>query len=1046
MTPPDELRSDQPLIWSTGRGTDVWALFCACAAGDLESARQLLDRDPALVRSHFAYRTPLYFAVRENRLPVVSLLLERGADPLSLAVNDTLVRIAIDRGYRQMESLLRSWLRDRCNASPAGEPLARAIRDGDIPRILARLDAAPELIHTGDERSNQPIHWAVMTRQPEVIDLLLAREADINARRFDGARPIHLTNGDYHFRGWRDVPSTAPASPDEVYRHLVERGAEVPLGMACAKGDLGRVQAILNRDPAEANRVSDYGSYYVGCGAPLKNAAAAGQLEIVELLLRCGADPNLPEEGIAPHGHALYAAVANGHREIARLLLEHGAHPNPEVESSADALSRAIDRGDQAMIDLLCRHGAARGVHLLAYDNDLRTAAAVFAANPALADDPEALANAASEDFVRLLLRHAPRLPTRISVAKDRPTAELLFQHGMDANRADWLGGTPLHDLARRGDVDAAGQFLDHGADLHARDEDLQSSPLACAAKFNRPLMVEFLLRRGARLRLPDDPPWATPLAWARRRGHTEIAALLEQAARWGTLPPRFPIAVMEQAAADLVEAVRSGNATACERLKRVLDLDRTPSPEDLRSWSRERLRSSDRQEDPDHADARSLVARRYGHSSWEELQRHFESQAKAAECIPIWAAAEEAVVQGDEARLARMLAEHAVCLRNLPARPYAPCGPAPQYQGDARGIIAREQQFEDWSAWERHAEARRTPGSPTARFEDAVDAVVAGNLDALEAVLAADPSLVKARSDRVHRCTLLHYVGANGVEGYRQRTPGNAVEVTGLLLRAGAEVDAWCPLYGGSTVLGLVATSIHPLLAGLQQALMESLLAAGASLNRRQGSGEGRSIVAGCLANGRGEAARFLARSGAALDVATASGTGQVQALCDLIGERDAQPVALSPHAAEGWCWACQYGELEVVREWIRRGLDVGTAHGGQTGLHWAAYGGHVELVDLLLSEGAPVTATDGKWGHTPLGWAIYGWNNPPVGARLQRYPEVIRRLVNAGAPVKPAWLEDPVLTADPSMIAALRGCPGLVPRLRDQRQNPPPQHLTHS
>src|SRR5205085_6141369 len=149
-------------------------------------------------------------------------------------------------------------------------------------------------------------------------------------------------------------------------------------------------------------------SYYFGSGAPLKNAAARGHIEIVKLLLQRGADPNLPEEGIAPHGHALYSAVANGHYEIAKLLLEHGAYPNPEVESSADALSRAIANSDQPMIELLCSYGAARAVHLLAYYGDVQMAAAVFAANPALADDPDALRNAAGqgqESFVRLMLR-----------------------------------------------------------------------------------------------------------------------------------------------------------------------------------------------------------------------------------------------------------------------------------------------------------------------------------------------------------------------------------------------------------------------------------------------------------------------------------------------------------------------------------------------------------------------------------------------------------------------------------------------------------------
>ena len=39
--------------------------------------------------------------------------------------------------------------------------------------------------------------------------------------------------------------------------------------------------------------------------------------------------------------------------------------------------------------------------------------------------------------------------------------------------------------------------------------------------------MVKFLLKRGAPKSLPDDPPWATPVAWANKRGHEKIAKLL---------------------------------------------------------------------------------------------------------------------------------------------------------------------------------------------------------------------------------------------------------------------------------------------------------------------------------------------------------------------------------------------------------------------------------------------------------------------------------------------------------------------------------------
>jgi ankyrin repeat protein len=542
MIQPDELKKSEPLKWSTGIGTDLWELFCAAVAGDLASIIRLVSHDPTLVRSQYAYRTPLYFAVRENRLEAAEFLLDHGADPIGLAVNDTLLEICRDRGYTEMEAMLEARIEHLHGASPRGEAIAQAIRARDLPAVRALLDASPALLSTGDLRSNQPIHWAVMTRQLELIDELLARGADINAARQDGARPIQLTNGDYHYRGWRDVPKEITTTPAEVLEHLRARGAYVDLCTAASIGDLARVRALLDRDPSLANRVSEYITYYVGSGAPLKNAAARGHLEVVRLLLERGADPNLPEEGIAPYGHALYSAVYHGHHEIARLLLEHGAYPSPPVESSADALSIALRNSDTKMVELLCSYGSARSVELLAYYGDVQTAAAVFAANPALANDPTALENAVAEGqepFVRLMLRYQPDLPARAAAAvrrhdpadpeKPRRVVELLFAHGMNPSQPDWLGGTSLHQFARRGDLENAQIFIDHGADLHARDEDISSTPLGWAAKFGKAPMVELLLQRGAKPNLPDDPPWATPLAWAIRRGHTPVADLLKQ-------------------------------------------------------------------------------------------------------------------------------------------------------------------------------------------------------------------------------------------------------------------------------------------------------------------------------------------------------------------------------------------------------------------------------------------------------------------------------------------------------------------------------------
>ena len=466
MLRPAELKSAEKLMWSAGRGTDVWALMQACASGDLNAVRALIAHDPSLARAHYDYRKPLYFAVRENRLDIVRFLLEHDRNPLDLWVDDDPIEIARDRGYAEMERLLTHTLETTFNASPKGEPVASALREHDLQRVRELLDAQPELVGKGDKRSTQPIHWAAMTRQIDAIDELLRRGADINAQRMDGARPIHVTNGDYFYRGWRDVPRSWPVTPAQVMAHLKTRGALIDLPTACHTGDIDRVRELLRQDPVLANSLGAYEGYYLGAGTPLSNAAAVGRLDIVQLLLDHGADPNLPEEQIAPKGKALYSAVSNGQYEIAKLLLEHGAFPNPPVESSGDALWWSQEwRPDKRMEQLLLSYGAK---------------------------------------------------PTKGHTGEDWPREAY-----------NWLRISPLHEAARKGDVREAKKLLESGADLTTRDEHLRSTPLAWAAKFGQLEMVKFLLQQGAPKSLPDDPEWATPLAWATKRGYDNIAALL---------------------------------------------------------------------------------------------------------------------------------------------------------------------------------------------------------------------------------------------------------------------------------------------------------------------------------------------------------------------------------------------------------------------------------------------------------------------------------------------------------------------------------------
>src|SRR5215467_962086 len=94
----------------------------------------------------------------------------------------------------------------------------------------------------------------------------------------------------------------------------------------------------------------------------------------------------------------------------------------------------------------------------------------------------------------------------------------------------------------------------------------------------------------------------------------------------------------------------------------------------------------------------------------------------------------------------------------------------------DAQFIIARAHGFKSWLRFAQHIESVTSLDSPISQFESAVNAIVSGDTPTLERLLRTHPSLATARSTREHRLTLLHYVGANGFEGYRQRCPKNAV------------------------------------------------------------------------------------------------------------------------------------------------------------------------------------------------------------------------------------------------------------------------------
>ncbi|HSM76227.1 MAG TPA: ankyrin repeat domain-containing protein [Bryobacteraceae bacterium] len=381
----------------------------------------------------------------------------------------------------------------------------------------------------------------------------------------------------------------------------------------------------------------------------------------------------------------------------------------------------------------------------------------------------------------------------------------------------------------------------------------------------------------------------------------------------------------------------------------------------------------------------------------------------------------------GDPQTLRRAQSSHPRAARMLPSGVLSP-----EFAlADAQLVIAREHGFENWPRFAHHLEELGRKTSSISHFESAADAIGSGAAAELGVLLRRNPSLVRARSTRVHRATLLHYVSANGFENYRQKTPANAVVIAKMLLDAGAEVDALADAYGRDTTLGLVATSVHPKRAGVQLALMDLLLERGANIEGVPGDA---SILLAALRNGRLEAAQLLAARGARLDLEGAAGVGKLDVVRSFFpGNAGLGGGATQAQVRDGFTWACQFGHTDVAAFLLDNGVAVDSRlrHHGQTGLHWAAANGHFDLVRLLLERGAPVNAKDETWGGMPLGWLLHGWTNRQDGNPEGRYYEAAAFLVASGAVVKPEWLAGAGVRADPRMLAALGqpGHPGGIP-----------------
>ncbi len=182
-----------------------------------------------------------------------------------------------------------------------GETFFQTIAKGDAAHAVLFVEAGID--PTTMNRSQRTALWvATETRQLEVLKALLAAGV---------------------------APTGKNAPPVEAGKSIVFQAVDT--------GEAAYVRALVEAG-ADAKLANEYGV------PPLAEAARTGQLEMCEILLKGGADPNA-----APGGYPLlYGPINEKHLDVVKLLLASGAKLG---EHKAELLDAATDPEIRAALE-----------------------------------------------------------------------------------------------------------------------------------------------------------------------------------------------------------------------------------------------------------------------------------------------------------------------------------------------------------------------------------------------------------------------------------------------------------------------------------------------------------------------------------------------------------------------------------------------------------------------------------------------------------------------------------------------------------------------